>query len=100
MEICLWSPRLINLPLPKSIKLLHFSPMLRRKTTFTDTNMRYPILSILLACSASSVIAAPQGKGRGNAKSGGGPTGLGALLGPGAGPGAGCAKLEVLIGES
>lgn len=62
--------------------------------------MRYLLLSVLLANSATNVIAAPQGKGRGNGKVGGGPTGLGAILGPGAAPGAGCAKLEVLIGQS
>jgi hypothetical protein len=58
--------------------------------------MRYLVLSVLLANSAIPVVAEPQGKGKG--KAGGGPTGLGALLGPGARPGVGCAKLEVLIG--
>ena len=59
------------------------------------------MLSVLLANNAISVNAAPQLGGKsGKSGKGGGPTGLGALLGSGARPGVGCAPLEVLIGWS
>jgi hypothetical protein len=62
--------------------------------------MTHLAISVVLALSAIGVIAEPQrGKG-GKGERGGGPTGLGALLGADARPGVGCAKLEVLIGWS
>jgi hypothetical protein len=65
--------------------------------------MTHLAISVVLAISAIGVIAEPQlgkgGKG-GKGERAGGPTGLGALLGPDARPGVGCAKLEVLIGWS
>jgi hypothetical protein len=73
---------------------------IRLRRFLQTLNMTHLAISVVLAISAIGVIAEPQlGKG-GKGERAGGPTGLGALLGPDARPGGGCARLEVLIGWS